>query len=158
MSLCDSLSVPLFLTLTPFRVDLRLMYRPVPGLINPQQLCLSRKWWRTLQLSLFFSCVALSDTGVHSKFFFLFCFVSKVNWKTQTQSGCFALRLSNRLKFLLMWRGNYDHWSCNWFIFDLFTCFVFFAGTMNYARFLTAVSAARKPSPIRMLSKLWIYI
>lgn len=24
---------------------------------------------------------------------------------------------------------------------------------MNYARFLTAVSAARKPSPIRMLSK-----
>lgn len=29
----------------------------------------------------------------------------------------------------------------------------FCPGIMNYARFLTAVSAARKPSPIRLLSK-----
>lgn len=31
--------------------------------------------------------------------------------------------------------------------------FSFLPGIMNYSRFLTAVSAARKPSPIRMLSK-----
>uniref|UniRef100_A0A3Q2R0R1 Kynurenine/alpha-aminoadipate aminotransferase, mitochondrial n=1 Tax=Fundulus heteroclitus TaxID=8078 RepID=A0A3Q2R0R1_FUNHE len=32
--------------------------------------------------------------------------------------------------------------------------FLNFSGTMNYARFLTAVSGARKPSPIRLLTEL----
>ncbi|MEQ2258419.1 hypothetical protein XENORESO_019058, partial [Xenotaenia resolanae] len=32
--------------------------------------------------------------------------------------------------------------------------FLYFSGTMNYARFLTAVSGARRPSPIRMLTEL----
>lgn len=39
----------------------------------------------------------------------------------------------------------------------IFSCVCNFTGTMNYARFLTAVSGARKPSPIRLLSEFLLH-